>query len=91
MLNAPATILHLLADNATPPLLRAYAAFTYALHAAREDLSSLITAEHLARQVNPRELSKLILDGIDQRSEFITWGNACWLMRVTVLRFLVRE
>ena len=72
--------------------LRAYAAFTYTLRVAREDMSSLITAGHLARQVNPRELSKLIIDGIDQHSEFITWGNACWL-RVphTILRFLAEK
>ncbi len=57
-----------------------------------EVVSSLLTAEHLARQVNPRELSKPVLDGIDQHTEFIIWGNACWL-RVphTILRFPCRE
>ena len=103
--NAPDTLSRLLADNATPPLLRAYAGFTFALHLVPEALgaqaaairidevgSSLITAEHLARQVNPHELSDLVLDNIEQLSESKIWGTACWL-RVphTILRFLTEK
>lgn len=103
--NAPDTLSHLLADNATPPLLRAYAGFAFALRLAPvalgshisavrfdEAVSSLFTAEHLAKQVNPRELSDLVLGHIEQHSESIIWGKACWL-RVphTILRLLAEK
>jgi hypothetical protein len=55
-------------------------------------VSFLITADHLARQVNPHELSELVLDGIDQHSELIVWGNVCSLRVLnTVLRFLTEK
>ena len=103
--NVPDTLSRMFADNASPPLLRAYAGYTFALRLAPGALgpqavamridqvvSSLITAEHLARQVNPRELSDLVLFKIEQRSEYMIWGKAYWLcVPQTILRFLAEK
>ena len=42
-----------------------------------EAVSFLITAEHRAKQVLPRELSEFVLDGIERKSELMVWGNTC--------------
>ena len=86
--NSLAACSSLLSDNTAPPLLQAYAALASALHACSapfisqasslqvdEAVPFLVTAEYLARQVNPPELSELVFDRIEQHSELIVWGK----------------
>ena len=78
----------LLADNVAPPLLRAYAGLASALGVlsapviqeassvqAEKAVPSLVSAEYFAKQVNPSELSELVLDIIETLSGLIAWGT----------------